>query len=554
MNSDKKIFLTKDGKPGLVGSTLLRPTYNDEELKKAVDVVVDELLPEPPVVDRNLVPLEDYNAALSLIEELSFNNETLTIANDNFTSLLAELDSDRQSLQSEIDALNATIALLENQIAQAQNSVKDLVDELTSVRQQLTTSQIENAELSAKLAALEAQIAALRAQITALQAALSAAQAAGAGGGGGAPPPPSPPQQPPKPNVNPNITLNKTSETVTPSVGVRLLDVKTTDKNITWQFQSDADWARPRAVNSITKGNNSIIIDISANSGVKRIANISVNGTGEYSSLGKKTYVLTQTGTSVPSDGGTGGETGGGTGGETGGGTGGSGGGTGGGGGNEEKPPVETPSLTVSPLFLSLNDVGGSTTISVSNSSNGTLNWNVVSNQSWLKVSPSSGTNNQSITVTYTPNSTGQTRTATITVTSNNGNGSPKVISVTQPSNCIEYTATAILSAFSFDYVDCNGQTKSATTSTTMTFLAKVDSPKRKLGNGFFFPAVAGDDNSSSGNTGGTSGGTGGSGGGATGGSGGTNPSDDTNPNGGGGFNDDIIGVSGNEQSGSFGN
>jgi hypothetical protein len=97
------------------------------------------------------------------------------------------------------------------------------------------------------------------------------------------------------------------------------------------------------------------------------------------------------------------------------------------------QPPV----LSVSPASLSFSATAGGAnpaakTLSVSNTGGGTLSWTASDDASWLTVSPTSGTNTGTITVT--PDTSGLaagTYTATVTVSATGANGSPKTIPVT---------------------------------------------------------------------------------------------------------------------------
>jgi concanavalin A-like lectin/glucanase superfamily protein/BACON domain-containing protein len=99
-----------------------------------------------------------------------------------------------------------------------------------------------------------------------------------------------------------------------------------------------------------------------------------------------------------------------------------------------DPPP---PVLSVSATTLSFSGTAGAAdpaakTFSVSNTGAGTLNWSASESASWLSVSPGSGTN--AGTVTVTPAITGLTSgtyTTDITVSAPGATGSPKTVSVT---------------------------------------------------------------------------------------------------------------------------
>jgi mannan endo-1,4-beta-mannosidase len=81
--------------------------------------------------------------------------------------------------------------------------------------------------------------------------------------------------------------------------------------------------------------------------------------------------------------------------------------------------------LTVSPTSLSLAASASSGTVSVTSNTS----WTVTDNQSWITVSPTSGSNNGSFTVSVTANTATTARTGTVTVT---GGGITRTVAVTQ--------------------------------------------------------------------------------------------------------------------------
>ena len=99
--------------------------------------------------------------------------------------------------------------------------------------------------------------------------------------------------------------------------------------------------------------------------------------------------------------------------------------------------PPSPPALSVTPASLSFAATqGGSSpaakTVAVSNTGGGTMNWTAAESASWLSLSPTSGTNAGTITVT--PSITGLaagTYTTDVTVTATGATGSPKTIPVT---------------------------------------------------------------------------------------------------------------------------
>jgi surface protein len=94
--------------------------------------------------------------------------------------------------------------------------------------------------------------------------------------------------------------------------------------------------------------------------------------------------------------------------------------------------------LTVSPANLNVSASDGSSTASVTSN----INWTASSNASWLTLTPTSGTNNGTLTANYQANSTNQSRSATITVS---GSGvSSQTVNVTQASTAPSQPFTTV--------------------------------------------------------------------------------------------------------------
>ncbi len=81
--------------------------------------------------------------------------------------------------------------------------------------------------------------------------------------------------------------------------------------------------------------------------------------------------------------------------------------------------------LSVSPSSRNVSSDAGNTTFSVSSN----VSWSVNDDASWLSVSPTSGSNDGTLTATYEENTTSSSRTGTITVT---GGGITKQVTVVQ--------------------------------------------------------------------------------------------------------------------------
>ena len=92
------------------------------------------------------------------------------------------------------------------------------------------------------------------------------------------------------------------------------------------------------------------------------------------------------------------------------------------------------PNLTVTPTTNSVSPLAGSVTITLTSN----VNWTVSSNAAWLTTSPTSGSNNGSITANYTAN-TGSARTGTLTFS---GNGINRTVTITQAAPTLTVSPT----------------------------------------------------------------------------------------------------------------
>jgi glucose/arabinose dehydrogenase len=96
-----------------------------------------------------------------------------------------------------------------------------------------------------------------------------------------------------------------------------------------------------------------------------------------------------------------------------------------------------TPVLTVSPASLAFTGTQGGAspaaqTVNVTNTGGGSLSWTATDNQTWLAVSPASGTAPGTLSVTTnTASLTAGTYTGTVTVTAAGASGSPRTVAVT---------------------------------------------------------------------------------------------------------------------------
>ncbi len=77
---------------------------------------------------------------------------------------------------------------------------------------------------------------------------------------------------------------------------------------------------------------------------------------------------------------------------------------------------AQEPVLSVTPTFQDVPDTSSETSFEVENTGTGAMNWTASEDADWFSITPDSGTDNGTITVSYDANS-GEARTGTITIT-----------------------------------------------------------------------------------------------------------------------------------------
>ncbi len=210
----QRVFKSRDNKPGLAGSSLIRPSYNDTELKKAVDVEVSELIPQPKATDFNLVTLDEYNRLLNDFDNVILQFQNANILSEEFRLQVTDLQTQVEDLQKQLESAGKLSESLQKQIEDLTSRLNKAMSDFNSAIQRATQAESRNAELSGQVSALNSQIAALQSQINSLNSLISGGAAAGGGGGGGRT---TPTPQPPRTTPTPTTTPRPPGTTPTPS-------------------------------------------------------------------------------------------------------------------------------------------------------------------------------------------------------------------------------------------------------------------------------------------------------------------------------------------------
>ena len=167
--SDQPYDHMKGDRDGEIASYIEKPAYKEDQLKKAVDTVIDELVkPEgPPRPD--VVPREVYDELKErydeTIEELAEAVEEVSRLEGENARLSAEL----QAALVEVDAIQVSKAIVDNQLQQSTERYKEVAGKLTIAIIKSTKEANERVRLNAQVEGLVAQKDVLRQELLSLR-------------------------------------------------------------------------------------------------------------------------------------------------------------------------------------------------------------------------------------------------------------------------------------------------------------------------------------------------------------------------------------------------
>lgn len=161
----------------LVFKGLTKDKYDTEELIKAVDVEVIELLPNIPNINLDLVSRPLYNEKVLENEDLRKQVRTL---NGNIVVLNSRVSTLESQVQTEINnrlSIEQTNDLLVNQIETLNATIEDFASQISTSLQKSVDESILRASLQSQKTGFKAQIEALIQQINSLNAIIEGLQA-----------------------------------------------------------------------------------------------------------------------------------------------------------------------------------------------------------------------------------------------------------------------------------------------------------------------------------------------------------------------------------------
>ena len=164
---------TKGDRDGEQVGSIEKPRYNEDELKKAVDTDVDELIAPPKEPQPDVVPKQLYDDLRRLYDERGVRISELEGQVRDLLSTISELEALIESLQIELDAAKLQQAVAENQSQQINEQYVALLQDFSQAVIKSTKEGIERVSLKAQTEGLIAQKESLREQLRATLAIVS---------------------------------------------------------------------------------------------------------------------------------------------------------------------------------------------------------------------------------------------------------------------------------------------------------------------------------------------------------------------------------------------
>jgi DNA repair exonuclease SbcCD ATPase subunit len=160
----------------LAFKTLVKPKYDEVEIKKAINVEVKELRPDIPKPNLDLVPKPLYDDEVNTNADLRKENEDLTKQVEDLTQKVADLEV---TVKSEIDnrlTIEQTNDALVNQLNTLTQTIDDFTIQIQTSLQKSVEEGILRASFQSQNTGFKAQIQALIKQIDSLNSIIEGLQ------------------------------------------------------------------------------------------------------------------------------------------------------------------------------------------------------------------------------------------------------------------------------------------------------------------------------------------------------------------------------------------
>lgn len=146
-----------------------KPKYDEEQLKKAVDTEIDELILPPLPPDPDVVPKDVYDDLLAKYNQAIADLGKANTRIRELEAQVASLQGQVQALENQLDAARVAQAIAENQAQQTNIKYADLLSKFSTAIIKSTKEGIQRTSLNAQVEGLTAQKDTLREQIVQLR-------------------------------------------------------------------------------------------------------------------------------------------------------------------------------------------------------------------------------------------------------------------------------------------------------------------------------------------------------------------------------------------------
>ena len=157
---------------------IVKPKYNEEELKKAVDVNVDELVKKKKPKKPRYILYEKYQGKLDEIGLLNNELQQITNERDNLLSNVETLEGSVEVLTSQIQTLQLQIEFQQKELEKLTEKFGELSIDFQNAVIKGTKEGIERVSLTAQTRGLQAQKETLQSQLESEREIVKALQAA----------------------------------------------------------------------------------------------------------------------------------------------------------------------------------------------------------------------------------------------------------------------------------------------------------------------------------------------------------------------------------------
>ena len=158
-------LVTIEQKEKAVSGYLEKPTYLEDELKKAVDIKVDELISAPPKEKAETVPKPVYDALQDLYNDKVTEVEGLKQEITDLTEQLATANLAINLLNQTVDSEKLLRAAADNEMQASTDRYTAILKDFQISMQKAIQEAIERVSLSAQVEGLQAQKEVLKIQL-----------------------------------------------------------------------------------------------------------------------------------------------------------------------------------------------------------------------------------------------------------------------------------------------------------------------------------------------------------------------------------------------------